>query len=202
MIERTSRRSDLVARVDPSLCVSCGICSGSCPPMGVGPPGRTGRDQVADVRAFLAAPARRAGEIVVVGCDRGAGAFASEIAAAGAIPYAVSCAGNLHTSVVELLLRGGSGGVLVMACPPRDCWNREGPRWLTARLYHGREAELQPRADRRRIRVIEVNARERGQALAALAGFAAEIAGLDRPRVDETLDVDGECEPVPRKKRA
>ncbi|NIP83640.1 MAG: 4Fe-4S dicluster domain-containing protein, partial [Gemmatimonadetes bacterium] len=40
-------RSALVARVDPSLCVSCGICAGSCAPMGVGPAGRTGRDQLA-----------------------------------------------------------------------------------------------------------------------------------------------------------
>ena len=27
----------LIARVDPHLCVSCGICAGSCAPMGVGP---------------------------------------------------------------------------------------------------------------------------------------------------------------------
>ena len=33
--------------VNPDLCVSCGICAASCAPMGVGPPGRTGRDQLA-----------------------------------------------------------------------------------------------------------------------------------------------------------
>ena len=130
MVERDSRRSPLVARVDPELCVSCGICAGSCPPMGVGPPGRSGRDQLAQVRDFLAEPLRRPGEIVVVCCAHGAGHFASELKAAGGVPYPIDCAGNLHTSVIELLLRGGAGGVLVLACPPRDCWHREGAHWL------------------------------------------------------------------------
>jgi ferredoxin len=196
MIERTSRRSDLVARVDPQLCVSCGICSGSCAPMGVGPPGRTGRDHVAAVREFLASPSRRPGEIVAVCCDHGAGAFAREIKRAGGVPYGVDCAGNLHTSVIELLLRGGAAGVLVFACPPRDCWNREGPRWLHERMYHGREAELQPRVDRARVRIVTVNARERRTAIQALRTFAAEVAMLGPSAPDETADVDVQCEPA------
>ncbi|HEY6507236.1 MAG TPA: cytochrome b N-terminal domain-containing protein, partial [Vicinamibacterales bacterium] len=106
MVARVSRRSDLVARVDPDLCVSCGICAGSCAPMGVGPPGRAGRDQIAAVREFVAAPERRAGEVVVISCDHGAGEFASDVSAAGGVPYPVDCAGNLHTSVIEMLLRG------------------------------------------------------------------------------------------------
>jgi coenzyme F420-reducing hydrogenase delta subunit/Pyruvate/2-oxoacid:ferredoxin oxidoreductase delta subunit len=196
MIERTSRRSDLVARVNPDLCVSCGICAGSCAPMGVGPPGRTGRDQVGAVRQFLTAPGRRPGEIVVICCDHGAGAYAFDIAAAGGAPYPVDCAGNLHTSVVELLLRGGAGGVMVLACPPRDCWNREGPRWLGERMYHGREAELQPRVERARVRIVEVNARERGRAVEALRAFAAEVAALGPPARSETLEVEDRCEPA------
>src|SRR5690606_26346681 len=46
MVTRADGRETLVARVDPRRCVSCGICAGSCAPMGVGPPGRTGRDQL------------------------------------------------------------------------------------------------------------------------------------------------------------
>ena len=54
MVERSDGRDGLVARVNPGSCVSCGICAGSCAPMGVGPPGRTGRDQLARVREFVA----------------------------------------------------------------------------------------------------------------------------------------------------
>jgi ferredoxin len=184
MIPRTSRRSELVARVDPSLCVSCGICAGSCAPMGVGPPGRAGRDQMAEVRRFIADPSRRPGEIVAVCCEHGAGAFARDIAAAGFAPYRVNCAGNLHTSVIELLLRdGAAAGVIVLPCPPRDCVHREGPLWLEGRMYKGREADLQPRVERARVRIGNVNAAARRQTLEALAVFAAEVASLD-PKID------------------
>ena len=197
MIARAGGRSDLVARVDPAMCVSCGICAGSCAPMGVGPPGRTGRDQVAGVRAFIGDPARRANEIVVVCCEHGAAMFAPAIAAEDATAYPVDCAGNLHTSVIELLIRGGSAGVLVLSCPPRDCRNREGPRWLRERVYGAREAELQARVDRRRVKIAYAAARERRDGVDALRAFAAEIRTLAAPTADATLEVDTTCDPVP-----
>ncbi len=189
-------RSDEVARVDPALCVSCGICAGSCAPMGVGPPGRTGRDQLARVREFLRSPERVPGELVVVGCDRAASSLAVAAERERATFYPVDCAGSLHTSVIELLVRAGSGGVLVAACPPRDCWNREGPRWLAERMYHDREAELQERVDRRRVRLAHVDARDEAGARAVIAAFARDLAALDAPRADDALDVDTACEPV------
>ena len=193
MLPRVSKRSPLVARVDPALCVSCGICSGSCPPMGVGPPGRTGRDQRARARTFISEE-RLAGQIVAVACGRGAGGYADALQQAGARPYGVSCAGNLHSSVVELLLRGGAGGVMILSCPPRDCSNREGPRWLGDRIYHGREAELHERVDRARIRVVAVNAAERALALSALADFAARLTALDAPGAATDEEPPTECE--------
>jgi Pyruvate/2-oxoacid:ferredoxin oxidoreductase delta subunit len=69
MVARSDDRPTLVAHVDPDLCVSCGICAGSCAPMGVGPAGRTGRDQLA--APFLHAAPAVPGGVVVIGCDRG-----------------------------------------------------------------------------------------------------------------------------------
>ena len=198
MVERVSRRSDLVARVDEDLCVSCGICAGSCAPMGVGPPGRSGRDQVTAVREFVEAPARRAGEIVVVTCMRGAGII--DTSAVAAVCHPVDCAGNLHTSVIELLVRGGASGVLVLACPARDCHSREGPKWLAERVYNGREAELQPRVDRARVRIVHANAFEQGLAVAALREFADDLSRLAQVTAeDATLDT--RCEPQPVRRR-
>ncbi|HEX5631939.1 MAG TPA: 4Fe-4S dicluster domain-containing protein, partial [Gemmatimonadales bacterium] len=140
METRTDGREGLVAHVEPARCVSCGICAASCAPMGVGPAGRTGRDQLAEMRAFMADPARRPGEVVVAACAHGPGQLARAIRAQGAAVFPVQCAGNLHTSAVEYAVRRGAGGVLVLACPPRDCWNREGVVWLEQRLFHEREA--------------------------------------------------------------
>lgn len=195
MIPRVDPRSDQVARVDPSLCVSCGICSASCAPMGVGPAGRTGRDQVAAVQAFMTHPARRPGEIVAIACEHGAGASREAIARAGAVPYPVSCAGNLHTSVIEMALRGGAGGVLIVSCPPRDCWHREGPAWLVERVHHGREAELQERVDRRRVRIVYANAAERDIAAAAVDELAREVAALGQLPPESALPLAPVCEP-------
>ncbi len=196
MIKRTDNRPTLVASVDPSLCVSCGICAGSCAPMGVGPPGRTGRDQIAQVHAFLAEPRRRAGQIVAICCEHGAGAYRSAIADHGAALYTVDCAGNLHTTVIELLLRAGAGGVLVLACQARDCRSREGPRWLVERLYDGREAELQARVDRRRVQVVHVAAGERQLAISAQRAFANGIPTLPRVATEPSGDLHSACEPV------
>jgi coenzyme F420-reducing hydrogenase delta subunit len=161
--------------------------------MGVGPPGRTGRDQVEEVRAFVST-GTASEAVVVIGCQHAATSNAADIERAGAVPYAVDCAGNLHTSVIEILLRAGAAGVMVLACPPRDCWHREGPRWLRERVYMGREAELQPRVDRARIRLID--AADRQTAVAAIHAFASDVLSLRAPAPAASLDVHRECEPA------
>ncbi|HSG49431.1 MAG TPA: cytochrome b N-terminal domain-containing protein, partial [Longimicrobiales bacterium] len=72
MVPRTDGRTGYVALVAPSKCVSCGICAGSCAPMGVGPPTRTGRDQLEEVKAFQAGLEPGAGDVVVVACGNSA----------------------------------------------------------------------------------------------------------------------------------
>ncbi len=197
MLARTDGRAEEVANVNPALCVSCGICAGSCAPMGVGPPGRSGRDQLVRVRAFIGRPQRKEGEIVVICCERGASRFRQDLEAEGAVLYEVDCAGSLHTSVIELLIRSGSAGVLMLACPPRDCWNREGPRWLNDRVYNDREAELQPRVDRRRIKIAFANGSEPKAARAALREFGLQLSLLGAHAAEESIQIDVVCDPVP-----
>jgi coenzyme F420-reducing hydrogenase delta subunit/Pyruvate/2-oxoacid:ferredoxin oxidoreductase delta subunit len=184
-------RSALVARVNPERCVSCGICAGSCAPMGVGPTGRTGRDQLRRVQRFAGEHRLGPATVVVAACDR---AVRAETPLEGAILYPVSCAGSLHTSVVEYFARRGAAGVLLVACPPRDCWNREGPKWLEQRLYHEREAELQARVDRRRVRLAFATAAAPDEVTRALAAFRAELEQLEAPRGEDDPDLLALCE--------
>jgi ferredoxin len=184
-------RSAQFARVDPARCVACGICAGSCAPMAVGPPGRTGRDQLAAARRLLRDGAVNAGDVVVVACRNGAAA-PSEPALAR---IEIDCAGNLHSSVVELLVRSGAVGVLVASCPPRDCRSREGPKWLGERLFHEREAELHARVPRERVRVVEASAGGPEALREGLARFRAELAELARARPESEVALETECEP-------
>lgn len=196
MLPRSDGRPEEVARVNPDRCVSCGICAGSCAPMGVGPPGRTGRDQLSRVRAFVTRPERRDSELVVICCERGAANLENDIDSLGAVLYPVDCAGNLHTSVIELLVRSGSAGVLMLACPPRDCWNREGPRWLNERVYHEREADLKARVDRKRVKIAFANASEPGKARAAVREFQEQLRLAGEQTAEQFVGIDLECDPV------
>jgi ferredoxin len=196
MVARTDGRAELLAEVDPARCVSCGICAGSCAPMGVGPPGRTGRDQLADLRRQLAEAPPAPGEIVVLACDHGTGDRASGWSPAGARVEPISCSGNLHSSVVEQWLRAGAAGVLVLACPPRDCWNREGPGWAGERLFHDREAELHRRVDKSRVRLAYASRGERSAAEGEIADFRAHLAALARSERLDDVDPIRECDPV------
>jgi len=109
--------------------------------------------------------------------------------------FEVSCAGTLHTSVLEYLVRSGWGGVLVVACPPRDCWNREGVGWLDERVHHGREAELKERVDRRRVRIAYAGESEVLRVAAALQAYRADVAALAAGVSPERdIHVAAECE--------
>ena len=158
--------------------------------MAVGPPGRTGRDQLAAARAHLRAHPELTRDVLVIACAQSV----PEARLPGACVYPASCAGNLHSSVVELFVRSGVPGVLVASCPPRDCRGREGPRWLLERLYAGREAELQERVDRNRLRVVHASAGEAAEVLAALARFREDLAAKERAAAEANVDLLLECE--------
>ena len=201
MVERDDDRPTLVALVDPVRCVSCGICSGSCPPMGVGPPGRTGRDQLALTRPVVGGFAdMMVKPVVAICCGQTPDAQVQAIRARGAHVHPVTCVGNLHSSVIEMFVRSGAPGVVICGCPPRDCVSREGPKWLYERLYNDREAELQPRVDRRRVAVLTLAPGARSDALVEFDAIARDFAALDRPDADPA-DPDLVCEPVPLTER-
>jgi coenzyme F420-reducing hydrogenase delta subunit len=169
--------------------------------MGVGPPLHTGRDQLAEVRASLglelAAGTEREPQVVVVCCGQISDDARRRFAAADGRIHLVPCVGNLHSSVVELLLRQGAAGVMIAGCPPRDCVGREGPKWLEERLYNDREAELQPRVDRRRVRTLTVAAGLEGKALEAFGEFRREVLAMEAPDPEGNHDLGAECEPEP-----
>ncbi len=71
-------------------------------------------------------------------------------------------------------------------------------RWLEARVHEGREAELLPRVDRRRFRIV--NAAEPRLA-AAIGDFRNSVRALDLPAPEAEVELDFECEPVPLEDR-
>jgi ferredoxin/coenzyme F420-reducing hydrogenase delta subunit len=190
MIERTDGGTGSVAFVKTDLCTSCGICIGSCPPMAIGPMGVTARDQLADVRALLRDKQPGSNDVVIVGCEWSAARVEAERNGAYFLP--VPCVGAMHSSTVEHLLRGGAGGVLVVGCAEHDGRTREGVTWAKERLFEGRKADLKPRVDRDRVRLVEASLGEGVRLHAAVQSFNAEIEALEALSEDE-LDVVALC---------
>ena len=198
MVKRTDGRATLLAQVDPELCVSCGICAGSCPPMGIGPPGRSGRDQLAQVRGDTTfdRSGKSPAQVVAICCGQAPASHIRALQECGAHIHSVSCVGNLHTSVVERFLHDGAMGVIVCGCPPRDCVSREGPKWLGARMYDDREAELQERVDRRRVRIATLAPGELHESIAQFETFVRDLQLLDVPIPNPLMQLELVCDPV------
>jgi len=107
----------------------------------------------------------------------------------------IECAGNLHTSVIELMLRAGAAGAFVLTCPPRNAPCREGPKWLRERVYNNREAELPARVDKRRIMVAGLSRGEWPAITAAIESFRRRLDTLAPAARAADLSVGVECEP-------
>lgn len=198
MTPRDDDRPTLVAVVDPTLCVSCGICAGSCAPMGVGPPMRTGRDQLSALRTRSrdVVPASASPPVLAICCEQAAPLHLEALRREGAVVHPVPCSGTLHSSVVELALRGGAAGVIIFHCPPRDCRGREGPKWLEARLYHEREAELQARVDRRRVALSPMVVGDLRGTLDAFRTFRHSLVPLGPLDASALGEPEEACEPA------
>jgi ferredoxin len=173
MVGRSDGRAKLVARVDSDRCVSCAICAGSCDVSAVGPPGRNGRDQAAWATTRFA-PADVTGRLVILACEHAA---RPEVGADSAVHATVRCVGSVHASVIGQALTAGARGIVIVGCPPRDCWHREGPRWATERMAGRQEARWPSTTSDPRVRLVDgsdsVSLREAIQSLEAEAGDAA-----------------------------
>jgi coenzyme F420-reducing hydrogenase delta subunit/Pyruvate/2-oxoacid:ferredoxin oxidoreductase delta subunit len=188
-----SELSVYVARVDPALCVACGICAGSCAPMGVGPVGRSGRDQLKAAEAFLRTRQPGTDDLILIGCGYGPGADPGLEADTGCIAYPSGCTGSIHTSVIELMLRWGAAGVYLLTCPDRDCLFREGPKWLHERVFNDREAELKNRIDKRRVRIGNFSSSESAGVRRAIAEFRTDLAALAPVVPERDAAIEAEC---------
>lgn len=156
-IEMVERHDDkphrFIAIEDPALCVSCGICVGSCDGVAV-TLGTTPPEMLWDTVAARLALARLrspAGQTkIIFTCER----HASQ----GARPYltpnattpdnlaleviTLACVGTLPPDLLARTLDAGVSEVQVVGCPPGDCANREGNLWAEQRLVRERVPRL------------------------------------------------------------
>jgi formate hydrogenlyase subunit 6/NADH:ubiquinone oxidoreductase subunit I len=154
MVERNDgKRHKYIAIEDPGLCVSCGICVGSCDGVAV-TMGNTPPSALWDTVALQLTLAKMKSPIdelqVVFTCERHA--------VHGARPYIEHSAENENGKLIEVIelpcvgsappdllartLDEGVANVHIIGCPADDCTNREGNIWLEQRITRERLPRL------------------------------------------------------------
>jgi ferredoxin len=166
-------RHPLLAQVQPDLCVSCGLCAGSCASLAIGPPARTARHQLASARQLVTSAGDPAGQALLVTCRNNAG-VADRLRRlypdGSAACFDVDCVGTLHPGTLSYLA-GHFAGTVVVGCPRQDCLHREGPSLADARILGEQSPAVPGRLARLPLRVLHASVGEWPRIAAAIEAF-------------------------------
>ena len=141
MIPRTDgARPKFQADIDSDLCVSCGVCIGSCPDNAL---------TFADIplnplwKITLREVTKNKNIKVVFTCERHA-LHGAEKHFGDPNTYIVplTCVAMANPNLVAQALETGASAVQFIGCPPEDCANREGNLWLNERVTGARLPKL------------------------------------------------------------
>lgn len=143
------KKSEFVANIDPSICVSCGICVGSCDPVAVDYPNLSPWEIRSKIDKWLDEENRiLEGQFIAFVCGNSAGSLLtidSDTGECEEMPgYLVTtlpCAGWVHPTLIERALKKGAEGVLVSGCES-DPDFRLGADWLGDRMEGDRHPEF------------------------------------------------------------
>lgn len=166
----------LRAEVQPDLCVSCGVCAGSCASLAIGPEARTAAHQLASARAVVAHTPEARQRMLLMVC-RNNGPLAARLGRLASRDTAmrifeVDCAGTLHPGTVSYL-GGHFRATMVLACPTGACLHREGASLADGRLLGDRPPAVPGRIAGLGVRVLHHSAAEWPSILAEIQALGA-----------------------------
>lgn len=165
----------LRADIQPSLCVSCGLCAGSCASLAIGPEARTASHQLASARRLVSHAVGSPQRTLVVACRNNGGVserVRSRLGAGGSTEcFEVDCSGTLHPGTVAYLARHFVGTV-ILGCPPQNCVHREGATLADARILMERRPAIPGRIPQESVRVLHYSMGEWPKVLSAIGALA------------------------------
>lgn len=143
MVPRTDgARPKFQAEIDPNLCVSCGVCIGSCPDNAL-TFGELPLDPLWE--NTLKQVIKKKNVKVVFTCERhimhGVGEHFND-PNIHIVP--LTCIAMANPSLAAQALEAGAKDVQFVGCPPEDCANREGNVWLNDRVNGERLPKIKP----------------------------------------------------------
>jgi ferredoxin len=150
----------LLAQVDENLCVSCGICIGSCDTLAISmcdhEPELLWQNVASRIKMAEQHNLNKEKPVkVIFTCERHVAHGAHTYANTDSDPTVdtddsiievipVTCVAMVNPSLMTHTLEAGASEVQVVGCPPNDCTNREGNVWMEERLGRTRAPKLKP----------------------------------------------------------
>jgi ferredoxin/coenzyme F420-reducing hydrogenase delta subunit len=193
MVPREDGRKFAVqSYVNPDLCVSCGICTGSCDSQAINLPALNSREVEKRLHVWIdGQKARGVKPFVAFCCAESSSAVLRTDAEGNAAELpgyrvqTVPCVGWVSAVILERTLQRGAGGVLVVGCGEGDPVCREGMKWFEQRMAGRREPKFDPgKADPTRVRFVQFDRTRRAGLLQAAREFqqqpTARPAGAPR----------------------
>lgn len=175
------------AQVEESKCVSCGICTGSCP---LSAPFRHTDELksaiempqagVQDLRDGIQEGLQQVSggkRIVVFGCNYGIDV--TQLEHTGAVGINLECIGLLPASFIDYTLRQGADGVFITGCRMGDCYHRLGNQLTLQRLGGERKPKLSRRVERERVRFFMAAEADQNNLLRELEFFYRSLPSSD-----------------------
>jgi ferredoxin/coenzyme F420-reducing hydrogenase delta subunit len=152
------------AVVDPALCMTCGLCTGSCPTAtpfrrhsvlspGIDIPDLSAaslREKLLEVSENLQGGRR----IMVFTCqeDIKSARLKSVLTDTETATVDIICAGQLPPSFIDFILsRDLADGIVMAGCSGGDCQYRFGAEWASLRTARQRDPQLRKRVDNSRL---------------------------------------------------
>jgi quinol-cytochrome oxidoreductase complex cytochrome b subunit/coenzyme F420-reducing hydrogenase delta subunit len=183
--DSTAYESEAV--VDPGLCMTCGLCVGSCP---TATPFRRHSELIPgiDLPDFTAARLReeilRAAEridgsrrVMVFGCldNPPPARLRSVLNDRETVTLNLVCSGQLPPSFVDFILsRDLADGIVVAGCQGCDCQYRLGSEWTSLRMARQRDPQLRKRVDSARLALAWEDRWQVGQDLSGIVAALRE----------------------------
>lgn len=180
MAPRTDGRPyEREAVVDADLCVSCGICVGSCSTAALTLPDYSlaGLGSEIKKRVHRGSIEGAGSPVVVFLCERAVPAETVRNTAPWIDPIMLPCIGTVHPLLIEHAFKSGAAGVFLAGCPEGNCYYRTGDRLLAERIAGFREPYLKKSVDLLKVRMAGFSAVRARDAVAEIERFQGELQG-------------------------
>ncbi|MSU34265.1 MAG: hydrogenase iron-sulfur subunit [Pedosphaera sp.] len=180
------RKFTVQSAVNPDLCVSCGICTGSCDSQAINMPGLNSREVEKRLHVWIDSQKSRSLKPFVAFCCAEsssavlrADADGSSAELPGYVVQTIPCVGWVSAVILERTLQRGAGGVLVVGCGEGDPVAHEGMKWFEQRMRGRREPRFDPaKADPSRVRFAQFDRTRRAELLKVAREFQQQSTAM------------------------